>query len=105
MRALLGEGVKVAIGDTRRKSIDTALSTLDKREAPQPRRILDGFHENRANICTHPDHREELRHLFDDVLADKRDYPGHAVFEQRTAFEKVRRERFAATRSQARGSG
>lgn len=65
-------------------------------------RILEGIRENRANIFTHPDHREEVREIFDEILADYRDYPKDAGFDQRLAFEKVRRDNFAETRRKAR---
>jgi NAD(P)-dependent dehydrogenase (short-subunit alcohol dehydrogenase family) len=64
-------------------------------------RILEGVRENRANIFTHPDHKEELRELFDETLADYRDYPPDAGYEQRIAFEKMRRDGFAETRRKA----
>jgi NAD(P)-dependent dehydrogenase (short-subunit alcohol dehydrogenase family) len=65
-------------------------------------RILDGIRENRANIFTHPDHKEELEEMFEEILADYRDYPADAGHDQRVAFEKIRRENFAATRRKAR---
>jgi NAD(P)-dependent dehydrogenase (short-subunit alcohol dehydrogenase family) len=65
-------------------------------------RILEGIRENRANIFTHPDHKEEVREIFDEILADYRDYPKDAGFDQRIAFEKVRRDNFAETRRKAR---
>jgi len=65
-------------------------------------RILDGVRENRANIFTHPDHREEVREIFDEILADYRDYPQDAGFEKRVGFEKMRRDSFAETRRKAR---
>jgi len=65
-------------------------------------RILEGIRENRANIFTHPDHREEVCEIFDEILADYRDYPKDAGFDQRIAFEKVRRDNFAETRRKAR---
>jgi NAD(P)-dependent dehydrogenase (short-subunit alcohol dehydrogenase family) len=64
-------------------------------------RILDGIRENRANIFTHPDHNEEVAELFDEILADYRDYPNDVGYEQRIAFEKVRRDNFAETRRKA----
>jgi NAD(P)-dependent dehydrogenase (short-subunit alcohol dehydrogenase family) len=64
-------------------------------------RILDGIRENRANIFTHPDHKEEVRELFDEILADYREYPEDPGYEQRLAFEKMRRENFAETRRKA----
>ena len=65
-------------------------------------RILDGIRENRANIFTHPDHKDELREIFDEILADYRDYPEDAGYDQRVAFEKMRRETFAETRRKAK---
>lgn len=64
-------------------------------------RILDGIRENRANIFTHPDHKEEVRGIFDEILADYREYPEDPGFEQRVGFEKMRRESFAETRRKA----
>jgi NAD(P)-dependent dehydrogenase (short-subunit alcohol dehydrogenase family) len=65
-------------------------------------RILDGIRENRANIFTHPDHKEEVREIFDEILADYRDYPQDTGYDQRVAFEKIRRDNFAETRRKAR---
>jgi len=61
-------------------------------------RILDGVRENRANIFTHPDHKQELERIFEETLADYRDYPEDAGYDQRVAFEKIRREAFEETR-------
>jgi NAD(P)-dependent dehydrogenase (short-subunit alcohol dehydrogenase family) len=68
-------------------------------------RILDGIRENRANIFTHPDHKEELAELFDEILADYRDYPPDEGHDRRVAFEKMRRDQFAATRRKANAVG
>ena len=68
-------------------------------------RILDGIRENRANIFTHPDHKDELRELFEEILADYRDYPQDTGYDQRVAFEKVRRDTFAETRRKAKLAG
>jgi NAD(P)-dependent dehydrogenase (short-subunit alcohol dehydrogenase family) len=65
-------------------------------------RILEGIRENRANIFTHPDHKEEVREIFDEILADYRDFPKDAGFDQRIAFEKIRRDNFVETRRKAR---
>ncbi|WP_305097046.1 SDR family NAD(P)-dependent oxidoreductase [Croceibacterium aestuarii] len=65
-------------------------------------RILEGVRENRANIFTHPDHKDELRVLFDEILDDYRDYPKDAGYDQRVAFEKMRHDSFAETRRKAR---
>ena len=64
-------------------------------------RILDGIRENRANIFTHPDHQAEVREIFDEILADYRDYPEDAGFDQRVGFEKIRRENFEEVRRKA----
>ena len=68
-------------------------------------RILDGIRENRANIFTHPDHKEELEDLFDEILADYRDYPPDEGHDRRVAFEKMRRDQFAETRRKANAVG
>ena len=68
-------------------------------------RILDGIRENRANIFTHPDHKDELREIMDEILADYRDYPADEGHDRRVAFEKIRRENFAETRRKARSLG
>jgi NAD(P)-dependent dehydrogenase (short-subunit alcohol dehydrogenase family) len=64
-------------------------------------RILEGVRENRANIFTHPDHKEELEELHREIMADYRDYAPDAGWEQRVAFEKMRRDSFAETRRKA----
>jgi NAD(P)-dependent dehydrogenase (short-subunit alcohol dehydrogenase family) len=68
-------------------------------------RILDGIRENRANIFPHPDHKEELREIMDEILADYRDYPEDEGFDRRVAFEKIRRDNFAETRRKAKLAG
>lgn len=68
-------------------------------------RILDGVRENRANIFTHPDHKQELEELFEEILADYRDYPEDAGYAQRIAFEAMRRDSFAETRRKAAAIG
>ncbi len=68
-------------------------------------RILEGIRENRANIFTHPDHREEVAELFDEILADYRDYPPDPGHDQRVAFEKIRRDNFVETRRKANEVG
>lgn len=68
-------------------------------------RILDGIRENRANIFTHPDHKQEIVEIFDEIVSDYRDYPEDAGFQQRVAFEKMRADGFAATRRKADSVG
>ena len=64
-------------------------------------RILDGIRENRANIFTHPEHQAEVRQIFDEILADYREYPEDPGYERRVAFEKIREENFAEVRRKA----
>lgn len=64
-------------------------------------RILEGVRENRANIFTHPDHKNEVEQLHREIMADYRDYPHDAGWEQRVTFEKIRHDRFAETRRKA----
>jgi hypothetical protein len=68
-------------------------------------RILEGIRENRANIFTHPDHKDELREIMDEILADYREYPADEGYDKRIAFERIRREAFAETRRRAKALG
>ena len=61
-------------------------------------RTLEAMHENRFHIFSHPEFRDELRELFDEVLADFRDYPVDPGYEQRTGFEKTRCESYKQQR-------
>ena len=61
-------------------------------------RTLEAMRENRFHIFSHPEFRDELRELFDEVLADFRDYPVDPGYEQRTGFEKTRRESYKQQR-------
>lgn len=63
-------------------------------------RVLEAMRENRFHIFTHPEFKDELHEVFEEVLADFRDYDRDAGFEQRTGFEKTRRESY---RRQRRG--
>ena len=64
-------------------------------------RVLEAMRENRFHIFTHPEFKDELSELFAEVLQDFRDYPHDPGFEQRTGFEKTRRESY---KKQRRGS-
>ena len=46
-------------------------------------RVLEAMRENRFHIFTHPEFKDELRELFDEILQDFRDYPRDPGFEQR----------------------
>lgn len=68
-------------------------------------RVLDAVRANRFYIFSHPEFREELREVFDDVLAAFRDYPEDPGYTERTGFEAFRRQRYAEARAAARGEG
>jgi NAD(P)-dependent dehydrogenase (short-subunit alcohol dehydrogenase family) len=61
-------------------------------------RVLEAMRENRFHIFTHPEFRDELSELFAEVLQDFRDHPHDPGFEQRTGFEKTRRESYRKQR-------
>lgn len=65
-------------------------------------RTLDAVQENRFHIFPHPEFRDELATVFDEILADFRDYPQDAGFDQRVGFEKMRRDSYAKARREAR---
>lgn len=65
-------------------------------------RVLDAMRENRAYIFSHPEHKEELAELFDEYLADYRDYPNDPGFDQRVGFEAFRRKSYKDARDGAR---
>lgn len=66
-------------------------------------RVLDAIRENRFYIFSHPEFKDELKGVFDEIIADFRDYPEDAGFAQRTGFEVGRREGYARARAEARG--
>lgn len=61
-------------------------------------RTLEAMRENRFHIFSHPEFRDELRELFDEILADFRDYPVDAGHDKRVGFEKMRRESYRQQR-------
>ncbi len=65
-------------------------------------RILDGMRENRTYIFSHPDHKDEVAELFQEYLADYREYPNDPGYEKRVAFEAFRKERYKEAREAAR---
>jgi NAD(P)-dependent dehydrogenase (short-subunit alcohol dehydrogenase family) len=67
-------------------------------------RVLEAMRENRFHIFTHPEFKEEVSELFGEILQDFRDYPPDAGFEQRTGFEKTRRESYKRQRRGLKGS-
>ncbi|NMN06871.1 MULTISPECIES: SDR family NAD(P)-dependent oxidoreductase [unclassified Novosphingobium] len=67
-------------------------------------RTLDAMRENRLHIFSHPDHKEEMREIFDEIIDEYRDYPKDNGHDQRVAFEGFRRDMFAKARAASRAS-
>lgn len=65
-------------------------------------RILEGIRNNQMHIFPHPEHKDEVRELADEVLEDFHDYPEDAGYDKRIGFENMRRNSFAETRAKAR---
>ena len=61
-------------------------------------RVLDAMRENRFHIFSHPEFKDELRELFDEILLDFRDYPADPGHDKRIGFEKMRRESYKQQR-------
>lgn len=67
-------------------------------------RVLGGMRENRAYIFSHPEHKEELAELFEEYIADYREYPNDPGFDQRAGFEIFRRKSYKDAREAARSA-
>ncbi len=67
-------------------------------------RVLEAMREDRFYIFSHPEFKDELREVFDEVLADFRDYPVDPGYEKRTDFEKIRRESYKKQRKGLKAS-
>lgn len=67
-------------------------------------RIIGGMRENRCYIFSHPDHKEELSELFQEYLADYRDYPADPGHDQRVGFEAFRRKSYKEARDAAKSA-
>jgi NAD(P)-dependent dehydrogenase (short-subunit alcohol dehydrogenase family) len=61
-------------------------------------RTLEAMRENRYHVFTHPEFKDELRELFDEVLTDFRAYPPDSGHDKRVGFEKTRRESYKQSR-------
>jgi NAD(P)-dependent dehydrogenase (short-subunit alcohol dehydrogenase family) len=68
-------------------------------------RVIEAIAANRFYIFSHPEFRDELRGVFDEIIAEFRDYPEDPGFAERVAFEQGRRESYKAARAAARGEG
>jgi NAD(P)-dependent dehydrogenase (short-subunit alcohol dehydrogenase family) len=62
--------------------------------------VLAAIRANRFYVFTHPEHKDELREVFDEILAD---YPDGETPPDRMAVEIERRERYRAARHASRG--
>ncbi|MEO8114169.1 MAG: SDR family NAD(P)-dependent oxidoreductase [Phenylobacterium sp.] len=65
-------------------------------------RTLEAMRANRFYIFSHPEFKDELREVFDEIIAD---FPEGEAAPQRLAFEVDRRQRYKAARAAARGEG
>jgi NAD(P)-dependent dehydrogenase (short-subunit alcohol dehydrogenase family) len=65
-------------------------------------RVIEAMRLNRLHIFSHPDHKDELRTIFDETLAEYQDYPKDSGHDQRVAFEKMRCDSFDAARRKSR---
>ena len=68
-------------------------------------RVIEAMEANRLYIFSHPDHKDELREVFDYILDHYQDYPKDPGFDQRVAFEKFRRDAFADARARSLAAG
>lgn len=67
-------------------------------------RVIEAMRANRLHIFSHPDHKAELRGIFDEILAEYQDYPKDPGFDQRVAFEAFREKAFAEARARSRAA-
>ena len=63
-------------------------------------KVVAAIRENRYYIFSHPEFREELREVFDDILSN---FTDEAPDPQRLAFEQGRRARYAEERATLKG--
>ncbi|UVO50612.1 SDR family NAD(P)-dependent oxidoreductase [Sphingomonas sp. SUN019] len=66
-------------------------------------RVIEAIEANRFYIFSHPEFRDELRALFDEIVGEFRDYPEDPGFAERVGFEQGRRDSYKAARATARG--
>lgn len=64
------------------------------------RRTIEAIKAHRFFIFSHPDHKEELREIFDEVIASYVDYPQDKGYEERVGFEKMRQDGLKKLREQ-----
>lgn len=68
-------------------------------------RVIEAMKANLLYIFSHPDHKEELREIFGEILDHYIDHPKDPGHDQRVAFEKMRRDNFAEARRKSREAG
>ncbi len=68
-------------------------------------RAIEAIKANRLYIFSHPDHREELREVFDYILDHYQDYPRDPGYDQRVAFERMRYDAGAEARRKSLAAG
>ena len=66
-------------------------------------RVLEAMREDRFHVFSHPEFKDELSEVFGEILQDFRDYPVDPCFQQRTDFEKTRRESYRKQRQGMKG--
>lgn len=67
-------------------------------------RVIEAMRANRLHIFSHPDHKDELRGIFDDIIAEYQDYPKDPGHDQRVAFEAIRAKHFADARARSKAA-
>ncbi|WP_068074706.1 SDR family NAD(P)-dependent oxidoreductase [Novosphingobium lentum] len=65
-------------------------------------RVIEAMQANRLHIFSHPDHKDELRGIFAEIIDEYQDYPKDPGFDQRVGFEKMRHDNFAEARKKSR---
>ena len=68
-------------------------------------RAIEAIKANRLYIFSHPDHRDELREVFDYILDHYQDYPRDPGYDQRVAFERMRYDAGAEARRKSLAAG
>jgi len=65
-------------------------------------RVIEAMRANRLHIFSHPDHKQEMREIFEEIIGEYQKYPKDPGHDQRVAFEKFRRDAFADARRKSR---
>ncbi len=65
-------------------------------------RVIEVMKANHLHIFSPPDHKDELREIFAEIIAEYQDYPNDPGHDQPVAFEKFRRDGLAEARRKSR---